>query len=77
MPVRSFKYSFYEMKFDVFNTSSDEISVNYSFSLHLLNTERKPLAKKPSNGPVSDRSTDEDFQFYRSGRAFLTGSISD
>ena len=34
------------MKFYVFYTSSDEVSVNYSPSLGLLNTERKPSVKK-------------------------------
>ena len=39
----SFKYCFYEMKFYVFNISSDKVSVNYSLPLNLLNTEHKPL----------------------------------
>ena len=55
------------MKFYVFNTSSDKVSVNYSLSLGLLNTEHKPSVKKRSIGPVSDRSTGIDFEFYRSG----------
>ena len=56
------------MKFYAFNTSSDKVSVNYSLSLGLLNTEHKPSVKKRSTGPVSDRSTGVDFEFYRSGR---------
>ena len=56
------------MKFHVFNTSSDKVSVNYSLSLGVLNTKHKPSVKKRSTGPVSDRSTGVDFKFYRSGR---------
>ena len=65
------------MKFCAFNTSSDIVSVNYSLSL-LLNAERKPSVKKRSTGPVSDRSTGVDFEFYRTDRVekVLTGSIS-
>ena len=37
------------MKFYVFNTSSDKVSVNYSLSLGLLSTEHKPSVKKPVN----------------------------
>ena len=65
----SFKYSFYEMKFYAFNTSSDKVSVHCSLSLRILNTEHTPLIKKKrSTGPVSDQSTDVDFEIYRSGR---------
>ena len=73
------------MKFYVFNTSSDKVGVNYSLSLGLLNTERKPSIKKRSTGPESDRSTGRSicrltsvhFEFYWSGRVkkILTGSI--
>ena len=65
------------MKFYVFNTSSDKVSVNYSLSLGSLNTEHTPSVKKKRwTGPVSDRSTRVDFEFYRSGRVekILTGS---
>ena len=48
------------MKIYVFITSNDEVSVNYSLLLHLLNTEHKPSVKK--------RSTGVDFEFYRSSR---------
>ena len=34
------------MKFKVFNTFSDKVSVNYSLSLGLLNAEHKPSVKK-------------------------------
>ena len=63
------------MKFYVFNACSDKVSVNYSLSLGLLNTEYKPSVKKRSTG----QSTGVDFEFYRSGRVkkILTGSISD
>ena len=56
------------MKFYVFNTSSDDVGVNYNLSLGLFNTEHKPSVKKRSTGPVSDRSTGVDFEFYRSRR---------
>ena len=64
------------MKFYASNTSSDKVGVNYSLSLDLLNTEHKPSVKKRSTGPVSDRSTGVDFEFYRSVEKILTGSIS-
>ena len=50
----SFKYSFHEMKFYVFNACSDKVSVNYSLSLGLLNTEYKPSVKKgqPASQPA-------------------------
>ena len=52
---------FYWMKFYVFNTFRDEVGVNYTFSLGLLNSERKPSVKKTGRLGV-------DFEFYRSGR---------
>ena len=52
------------MEFYVFNTSSDTVSLNYSLSLGLLNTKRKPLVKKQLTG----RSAGVDFEFYQSGR---------
>ena len=56
------------MKFYVFNAFSNKFGVNYSLSSGLLNTERKPSVKKKRlTGPVNDRSTGEDFEFYRSG----------
>ena len=68
------------------NTSSEKVSVNYSLSLGLLNTEHKPSVKKRSTGPVrpvnfkfcAGWSTGIDFEFYQSGRVkkILTGSIS-
>ena len=66
------------MKFYEFNTFSDKVSVKYSLSLGLLNTEHKPSVKKWSTGPVSDRSTGIGYEFYRLGRVeeILTGSIS-
>ena len=67
------------MQFYVFNLSSDKVSVNYSLSLGLLNSEHKRLVKKKrSTKPVSDRSTGVHFEFSRSGRVekILTGSIS-
>ena len=59
------------MKFYVFNTFSDKVSVKYSLSLGLLNTEQKPLVKKKRV------STAVDFKFYRSRvEKILTGSTS-
>ena len=58
------------MKFDVFNTSGDKVSANYSLSLGLLKTEHKTSVKKTkrSTGPVRDRPTGVDFEIYRLGR---------
>ena len=66
------------MKFYEFNTSSDKVSADHSWSLGLLNAEHKPSAKKRSTGPVSDRSTGLNFEFYWWGRVekILIGSIS-
>ena len=62
------------MKFDVFNTSSDKVRANYSLSLGLLNTERKPSRKTPVN-----RAGQPTYIFNFTGRVekILTGSISD
>ena len=53
-----------------------------NFSLDTFNSEQKPSVKNRSIGPVRNRSTgrstDDDFEIYRSGRVkkILTGSIS-
>ena len=41
-----FKDSFYSMKFYMFNTCGDKVSVNYDLSLGSLNTKHKPSVKK-------------------------------
>ena len=43
------------MKYYEFSTCSDKVSVNYSLSLGLLNTEHKPSVKKKSIGPANRR----------------------
>ena len=62
------------MKFYVFNSSSDKVSVNYGLSLGLLNTQHKPSVKNQSTGPVSDWSTGVDFEFFR-GKSWQVSSL--
>ena len=67
------------MKFYVFDTSSDKVSVNYSLLLGLLNTEHKPSVKKKQNGRPGRSVTGQPawiLNFTGRVEKILTGPIS-